>query len=516
MNGGSRISVISTPFTAPQKVPARRAKTTPMRTALTAWGYCPAVTCAFVPASPSIVLPPQTAEKKRMPPIERSMPAVTITNVSPIASSITSDVLSPICVRFGRLRNVPDGVESQKKPISTSRNRNRQPRFRARSASREAPPLGSTATSEAAGSTSSGAGCARAISAAPCAADDRRPSASGRHFERAGHHADDRFEGRILRVQRRDRPPQAQHGDPVRHGEDLGQVVADHDDRQALAADLADQLEHHRRLAHAERRRRLVHDHDARAPRDRARDRDRLPLAAREVGDRLVDRLDADLEPAHLLLRAPAHRSLVEEAEPSERRLQILLAAPEKVLRGVEVRGKGEILVDRLDAEPPCLARVRDGERLALEPELAAVCVVDPRDDLDQRRLAGAVVADDRVHLVVGEREVPVAKRDEAAEVLLDSLRLEQRLLVGRGRRRCHERVCGSPLLSVAYRRESATTLYRSTPARRPSQSLKRSPSRRGISSSYVCSAACAFSSESNSAIDSTLPPEETSSRLPW
>ena len=42
------------------------------------------------------------------------MPAVVITNVSPIASSTTSDVVSPICERFDQVRNVAGGVPSQK------------------------------------------------------------------------------------------------------------------------------------------------------------------------------------------------------------------------------------------------------------------------------------------------------------------------------------------------------------------------------------------------------------------
>jgi hypothetical protein len=77
-------------------------------------GYCPFTVCAVVPDRWSITSPPQTPEKRRTPPIERSIPAVTITNVSPMASRITSDVVSAICWRFVPVRNVPEGVESQK------------------------------------------------------------------------------------------------------------------------------------------------------------------------------------------------------------------------------------------------------------------------------------------------------------------------------------------------------------------------------------------------------------------
>ena len=47
-----------------------------------------------------------------------------------------------------------------------------------------------------------------------------------------------------------------------------------------LLAEALDQVEHHRGLRDAERRGRLVHDHELRVPHHGAGDRDRLPLAA--------------------------------------------------------------------------------------------------------------------------------------------------------------------------------------------------------------------------------------------
>src|SRR5262249_46571555 len=65
---------------------------------------------------------------------------------------------------------------------------------------------------------------------------------------------------------------------------------------------------------------------------------------------------------------------------------------------------------------------------------LAGVGVEDPGDDLDQRRLAGAIVADERVHLVRTQREVALSECDHAPEVLLDVACIEQ------GLRRVHAR----------------------------------------------------------------------------
>ena len=115
--------------------------------------------------------------------------------------------------------------------------------------------------------------------------------------------------------------------------------------------DLLDQLEHHLRLAHAERGGRLVHDHDPAPPGDRTRDRDRLALPAREVVHRLLDGRDPDLESPDRVRRLTTHLLPVEEAEPGERRRQERFAAEEQVRGGVEVVGEREVLVDRLDPE---------------------------------------------------------------------------------------------------------------------------------------------------------------------
>src|SRR5439155_3821587 len=153
----------------------------------------------------------------------------------------------------------------------------------------------------------------------------------------------------------------------------------------------------------------------------------RLPLSAGEAEDGLVDRVDADLEAPHLLLGAAAHRLLVQESEPGQGRRTQLLAAEEEVARGVEVLREREVLVDGLDAELARLAWVRDGDGSAVDRDLAGVGLVDAGENLDQRRLAGPVVADERVHLVRPEREVALAQCHDTSEVLLDVPRFEQR-----------------------------------------------------------------------------------------
>ena len=82
-------------------------------------------------------------------------------------------------------------------------------------------------------------------------------------------------------------------------------VVRDEDDGDAAFARLQDVLEHDAGLLHAERRGGLVEDQHARTEVDRARDRDRLALPARERADCLVRIADVDSHLAQLAAHDP-------------------------------------------------------------------------------------------------------------------------------------------------------------------------------------------------------------------
>ena len=69
--------------------------------------------------------------------------------------------------------------------------------------------------------------------------------------------------------------------------EDVVQVVRDQDDGEFLIGEPLDEVEHLLGLGHAERRGRLVEDHEAGVPEHRTGDRHRLALPARERGDEL-------------------------------------------------------------------------------------------------------------------------------------------------------------------------------------------------------------------------------------
>ena len=92
-----------------------------------------------------------------------------------------------------------------------------------------------------------------------------------------------------------------------------------------------------------------------------------------------------------------------------------------------ELGVEAELLVHRGDAGRLRLVWAVEGHVLAIHAERAAVRPMHPGDDLDERGLAGAVLADQRVDLAGIGGEVDVLQRLHAGERLRDALELEQR-----------------------------------------------------------------------------------------
>src|SRR3954470_4106028 len=243
-----------------------------------------------------------------------------------------------------------------------------------------------------------------------------------------GHGPDDVLHRHVAAAEARDAGAKAQNLDAVGHLEDLRHVVADEDDRQALVAHAADEVEHVARLDHAERGGRLVHEDDLRRPRHRPRDRDALALAAGHGRDRRRGVLQRDAEVLEGVAALGAHRLLVDEAEPAEQARAHDLAAEEHVGAGIELGREREVLVDGLDPQAARVERRVQLDRLALEDDLAGVGLVHAGQRLDQRRLAGAIVADERDDLVGIDGEARAPQGAHAAEALDDLLGFEQGL----------------------------------------------------------------------------------------
>jgi hypothetical protein len=114
----------------------------------------------------------------------------------------------------------------------------------------------------------------------------------------------------VLRGRLRHQLAAAQHGDPVRDPQHLGQLVADEDDGQALRDHLAERGEQGFALLRREHRGGLVEDQDAGAAVQRLEDLDPLPLADRQRADaRLgLHRQAEALRHVEQALRAAARR----------------------------------------------------------------------------------------------------------------------------------------------------------------------------------------------------------------
>jgi hypothetical protein len=193
--------------------------------------------------------------------------------------------------------------------------------------------------------------------------------------------------------------------------------------RVTLIRQPADELEHVRRLGHAECGRRLVHDHELRFPEDGLRDGDRLPLAARQRGDRLADRTDrCHLQLREGVARGGLHVFLVQREPPCT------FAPKEHVLDDVEVVAERQVLIHGLDPESGSFAGCPDVNGLPLPGDLTALRSVDPGDALDQHRLPGAVVAGERGDLAGRHVEVDADECLHGPEVLVDPAEPQERL----------------------------------------------------------------------------------------
>ena len=144
-----------------------------------------------------------------------------------------------------------------------------------------------------------------------------------------------------------------------------------------------------------------------------------------------------DVDVVEVLAGEPSHAFLVEEAERPHRRQ---LVAEEQVHVDRKLRDQRQILVDGLDSVCARVLNRAEVDALAPDDHIAPVLRVEPAQDLDERALAGSVVADETKHLALVQGEVDAAQDDERAEALRHAANLECDLGRGGGGRR---RLCG-------------------------------------------------------------------------
>ena len=215
----------------------------------------------------------------------------------------------------------------------------------------------------------------------------------------------------------------AQHHDSIGHLLDLDEVVRHEQHGDAARGETAYRQQQAFALTRRQARGGLVEDEHLHLMRQRPGDHHLLAVAGRQRLDRGVD---VDVQPGVLGDRSggsPCPPGAAEQPSGAGRqRVEREVVGDARTRHDAGV----DLLVDRLDAGAAGVQRCRRGERLAADVHRPARSADRPGEDLDQRRLAGTVGADEADDLSGGDVEGNPAE-DLARSVALGQLRDPQR-----------------------------------------------------------------------------------------
>ena len=200
-------------------------------------------------------------------------------------------------------------------------------------------------------------------------------------------------------------PSPVDHDDPIADALDVAGVVGRQEQGQALALGFRAQKLPDRGLCrHVEADRRLVEKQQARRVQQRRRELAAHPLAERELTHRRVEQR-AELEQRHQFLQAAAVSTCVDFVDAPQ---QLEGVAGRELVP--ELRSLTEYGPDA-KREGPALPRGRHAEHA----DLSCVGVKNARQDLERRRLAGAIRSDEGDAFARLDRERQVVDRDHRA-----------------------------------------------------------------------------------------------------
>ena len=241
-----------------------------------------------------------------------------------------------------------------------------------------------------------------------------RIDAPGRHVSQVppDHGMDQALLGQVLVVQRLDRAAVAHDGDAIGEVEHLAQVVRNIDDRHAFGAQLAHDVEQALALATRQSGIGLVEHKHAGALTDGARNFDELHLGDRQPAHARVriERVHAETFERGASLRAH-HRPRHERGDAPARHV-----GHDDILGDRHRRAEGELLIDDDDARSATVERGSKMRRLAVDKDLAFAWAKIAREDMHERGLAGAVLANDRVNFASAKAQVDMVERKNARE----------------------------------------------------------------------------------------------------
>ena len=204
----------------------------------------------------------------------------------------------------------------------------------------------------------------------------------------------------------------AQHRDPVADLEHLVELVGDEHDRSPGGHEVAHHAEQLARLGRGEHGGGLVEDQCSGPPSQHPQDLHPLLLADRELPD-LRFRIDAQPELVHQAVGA-CHQV----AAGDTRRGRV--PSEVDVLRHGHRRHEAEVLVHHPDARGDGLGGGVELVWRSFDLDVAGVGAVDAGEDVAQRRLARAVLAEERMDFAAAQLEVDVAQRQDPVEALRD------------------------------------------------------------------------------------------------
>ncbi len=172
---------------------------------------------------------------------------------------------------------------------------------------------------------------------------------------------------------------------------------------------------------------RFVQDQHARRHVDRAGNRNEVLHGNRVIAERCAD-VDGEPEAAQESGCVPAHDAVAHQPEPRR------LSAKEQVFGNVEIGKEIDLLIDGGNARFHCLLGIARHDFHAIEPDGAGIALNDPGDSLDQRRLAGAVLAQQRVDLAGTQLKIDTVKRALPQKTFGQARDFEQRASLFRTR----------------------------------------------------------------------------------
>ena len=265
-------------------------------------------------------------------------------------------------------------------------------------------------------------------------------------------------------------PAEVQDGDPVGQVADDAEIVRDEEVRRAFVdLEIGEQVENRRLDGHVERAGRLVAHDEARAAGERARDRDTLLEATRQLRGARRQVALGEPDVAGEPLEPFVCRAAGEPGELAERPAQ---DAPHGMAAVESLAGALEHDLQGTDVLRPT-ARETWREQAAIESDRAGARLDEPEECARERRLAAAGLAHEAEGLPRSDRRRDVVESVNLtavlAEHLADSVESEERLA---GRRRP-----GADRRSLRPRHRSARARGSSSDSfRRPRRRSARAP----------------------------------------